>query len=41
MAWGQPIPEPAEADFDLPEEFRDEDTLRAQARRKRRDRRGK
>ncbi len=41
MAWGHPIPDPLEADFDLPEEFRDEETLKARARRKRRDRRSK
>lgn len=40
LAWGHPVPEPPEADFDLPEEFRDVETLRSQARRKRRDRRG-
>ncbi|KAJ8058145.1 hypothetical protein OCU04_013002 [Sclerotinia nivalis] len=39
-AWGHPVPElPEEADFDLPEEFLDEETLRAHARKKRRDRR--
>lgn len=38
-AWGQPIPEVPTTDFDLPEEYRDEETLKAHARRKRRDRR--
>ena len=40
LAWGHPVPEPPARDFELPEEYRDEDTLRARARRKRRDRRG-
>ncbi|UZP46051.1 hypothetical protein NXS19_013863 [Fusarium pseudograminearum] len=39
MAWGLPIPEIPEVDFDLPEEYRDEDTLKVRARKKRRDRR--
>ncbi|KAF4988578.1 hypothetical protein FGRMN_9698 [Fusarium graminum] len=39
LAWGLPIPEIEEADFDLPEEYRDEDTLKVRARKKRRDRR--
>lgn len=39
LAWGLPIPEIPERDFDLPEEYRDEDTLKTRARRKRRDRR--
>jgi len=38
-AWGHPVPEVADIDFDLPEEYRDEETLKAHARRKRRDRR--
>ena len=40
-AWGfgQPVPDVEDQDFDLPEEYRDEDTLKSQARRKRRDRR--
>ncbi|KAI9648845.1 hypothetical protein NHQ30_003486 [Ciborinia camelliae] len=41
-AWGHPVPDlPAEGevDFDLPEEYRDLETLRAHARKKRRDRR--
>ncbi|WYZ44171.1 hypothetical protein EsH8_VII_000607 [Colletotrichum jinshuiense] len=41
VAWGHPIPEIPEVDFDLPEEFRDEETLRTHARKKRRDRRGR
>ncbi|KAF4463925.1 hypothetical protein FALBO_9252 [Fusarium albosuccineum] len=39
LAWGHPIPEIPQVDFDLPEEYRDEDTLKARARKKRRDRR--
>jgi hypothetical protein len=40
-AWGfgQPIPDVEDQDFDLPEELRDEETLKIHARRKRRDRR--
>jgi hypothetical protein len=38
-AWGHPIPEVPQSDFNLPEEFRDEETLKTHARRKRRDRR--
>jgi hypothetical protein len=34
-AWGHPLPEVPEQDFDLPEEYRDEETLRTHARRKR------
>ncbi|GKT41795.1 uncharacterized protein ColSpa_01976 [Colletotrichum spaethianum] len=41
VAWGHPVPEIPEEDFDLPEEFRDEETLRVHARKKRRDRRGR
>ncbi|TEA11222.1 hypothetical protein C8034_v007966 [Colletotrichum sidae] len=41
VAWGHPIPEIPEVDFDLPEEFRDEETLKTQARKRRRDRRGR
>ncbi|KAL7924109.1 hypothetical protein ACQKWADRAFT_311441 [Trichoderma austrokoningii] len=39
LAWGLPLPEIAEADFELPEEYRDEETLKTRARKKRRDRR--
>ncbi|KAL7802133.1 something about silencing, SAS, complex subunit 4 domain-containing protein [Trichoderma aethiopicum] len=39
LAWGHPIPDIAEADFILPEEYRDEETLKARERKKRRDRR--
>jgi hypothetical protein len=39
-AWGHPLPEVREVDFDLPAELRDEETLKAHARRKRRVRRG-
>jgi hypothetical protein len=38
-AWGHPVPEVPEADFDLPQEYRDEDTLKVHARRKRLDKR--
>lgn len=38
-AFGQPVPEISELDFDLPAEFRDKETLEANARRKRRSRR--
>lgn len=40
LAWGQPIPEPEEHEFDLPDEYRDEDMLKARARRMRSLRRG-
>lgn len=36
LAFGHPVPEPEEADFDLPEEYRNEELLRARARRLRR-----
>lgn len=36
MAWGEPVPEPEPRDFELPEEFRDEELLKARARRLRR-----
>ncbi|KAI1495587.1 something about silencing, SAS, complex subunit 4-domain-containing protein [Biscogniauxia marginata] len=39
VAWGHPIPDMMEYDFDLPEEYRDTDTLKAHERQKRRDRR--
>ncbi|KAI5925038.1 something about silencing, SAS, complex subunit 4-domain-containing protein [Camillea tinctor] len=39
VAWGHPIPDMTEYDFDLPEEYRDTDTLKAHERQKRRDRR--
>ncbi|KOS21647.1 hypothetical protein ESCO_005110 [Escovopsis weberi] len=39
LAWGHPIPDIPESDFVLPEEYRDEDTLKARARKKRRVRR--
>lgn len=38
-AWGHPVPEVPDQDFELPEEYRDEETLKIHARRKRRDRR--
>lgn len=36
MAWGEPVPELEEQDFNLPEEFRDADLLKSRARRLRR-----
>ncbi|CAM1504672.1 Fc.00g022630.m01.CDS01 [Cosmosporella sp. VM-42] len=39
LAWGHPIPEIPEHDFDLPEDYRDEDTLKARERKKRREKR--
>lgn len=41
LAWGHPVPEIPEKDFELPDEMLDEETLKAQARRKRKERRGK
>ncbi|EQK99615.1 hypothetical protein OCS_04676 [Ophiocordyceps sinensis CO18] len=41
LAWGHALPEMAEADFFLPEEYRDQDMLKARERKKRRDKRGK
>ncbi|EQK99614.1 hypothetical protein OCS_04675 [Ophiocordyceps sinensis CO18] len=40
LAWGHALPEMAEADFFLPEEYRDQDMLKARERKKRRDKRG-
>lgn len=40
MAWGHIVPEAHENDFYLPEEYRDEETMKIRERRKRRDRRG-
>jgi hypothetical protein len=40
LAWGHPLPELDEEDFELSEEFLDEETMQARERRKRRDRRG-
>ena len=40
LAWGHPLPELEEEEFDLPEEYRDEETMKARARKKRRDKRG-
>ncbi|KAI0109028.1 hypothetical protein GGR51DRAFT_514080 [Nemania sp. FL0031] len=39
LAWGHPVPETSEYDFELPDFLLDEDTLKAHARQKRRDRR--
>jgi len=41
LAWGQPVPEAAERDFELPRDLLDEDNLKAHARRQRRSKRGK
>jgi hypothetical protein len=41
VAWGHLIPEATESEFVLPKDFLDEATLRSQARRRRRDKRGK
>ncbi|KAK0731480.1 something about silencing, SAS, complex subunit 4-domain-containing protein [Lasiosphaeris hirsuta] len=41
LAWGHPVPEFEEKDFELPEKFRDEKTLKVHARRKRRSKRGR
>ncbi|KPM45826.1 hypothetical protein AK830_g660 [Neonectria ditissima] len=40
VAWGHPIPEIPQVDFELPEEYLNADALKARERRKRRDRRG-
>lgn len=39
LAWGHAIPDMDEMDFELPEEYRDGDTLKTRARQKRRERR--
>ncbi|KAI1657807.1 something about silencing, SAS, complex subunit 4-domain-containing protein [Daldinia decipiens] len=39
VAWGHPIPDMVEGDFELPEEYRDIETLKAHERQKRRERR--
>ncbi|KAI0149842.1 something about silencing, SAS, complex subunit 4-domain-containing protein [Hypoxylon sp. NC0597] len=39
VAWGHPVPDMLEGDFQLPEEYRDTETLKAHERQKRRDRR--
>lgn len=41
LAWGHPIPDVAETDFDLPEDYRDDELLKARARKRRRDKRSK
>lgn len=41
LAWGHAVPDMEEAEFVLPEEYRDEDTLKVQARRKRKQKRDK
>lgn len=39
LAWGLPMPDMADADFDLPEAYRDEDTMKSRARKKRKEKR--
>ncbi|KAK0391634.1 hypothetical protein NLU13_1133 [Sarocladium strictum] len=39
LAWGHPVPELQEVDFDLPLAYRDEETMRSRARKKRKDKR--
>ncbi|KAI1209174.1 something about silencing, SAS, complex subunit 4-domain-containing protein [Annulohypoxylon truncatum] len=39
VAWGHPVPDMMEDDFELPEEYRDMETLKAHERQKRRERR--
>ncbi|KAI0384086.1 something about silencing, SAS, complex subunit 4-domain-containing protein [Hypomontagnella monticulosa] len=39
VAWGHPVPDMMEDDFELPEEYRDTEILKAHERQKRRDRR--
>ncbi|KAJ2973399.1 hypothetical protein NQ176_g6632 [Zarea fungicola] len=41
LAWGHPIPEIQETDFDLPEDYRNDELLKSRARKRRRDKRGK
>lgn len=41
LAWGHPIPDVAEMDFDLPEDYRDDELLKARARKRRREKRAK
>lgn len=41
LAWGQPVPDGDEREFALPQDILDEETLKAHARRKRRDKRAK
>jgi hypothetical protein len=41
MAWGHAVPDLDEADFELPGDLLNDDTLKAHARRKRRDKRGR
>ena len=39
LAWGHPVPEFQQTDFDLPQAYRDEETMRTRARKKRKDKR--
>ncbi|KAH6619599.1 something about silencing, SAS, complex subunit 4-domain-containing protein [Chaetomium sp. MPI-SDFR-AT-0129] len=41
LAWGHPVPDMEEAEFQLPSELLDQETLSMHARRRRRDKRGK
>ncbi|OAA62258.1 hypothetical protein ISF_05267 [Cordyceps fumosorosea ARSEF 2679] len=41
MAWGHPIPDIPQMDFNLPEDYRDDELLKARARKRRRERRSK
>lgn len=41
LAWGHPIPDIQENDFDLPEDYRNDELLKSRARKRRRDKRGK
>ncbi|KAM0288111.1 hypothetical protein ACHAQH_000179 [Verticillium albo-atrum] len=40
LAWGEPVPETEEREFELPEEYLDPETMKAHARKRRRQRRG-
>lgn len=40
LAWGEPVPEPEAREFELPEEYLDPETMKAHARKRRRQRRG-
>jgi hypothetical protein len=40
LAWGHPIPDIPQTDYDLPEEYRDGELMKARARKKRREKRG-
>lgn len=40
LAWGEPVPEMLEQEFELPEEYLDPEVMKAHARKRRRERRG-